>query len=165
MASRSHSHSQPELDDLDDVDRKQHGMKQKHGIKVSRDAIQDEQDIACDSKAAQRHDGIHAKSRKHGQRCQISYKIDPGHWAILAAPMRSADSWLALAQTADPCALTIPLMSIDSGCRHRGCRRIFRSIGQMLAQAYKSKYNQRKGAIDDQHTAGPISHHAAVFRR
>jgi len=48
MASRSPSHSQPELDDLDDVDRKQHGMKQEHGIKVSCDAIQDEQDIACD---------------------------------------------------------------------------------------------------------------------
>src|ERR1700758_2882193 len=76
----------------------------------------------------------HLFKDKHGQRCQISYKIDPGHWAILAAPMRSADSWLALAQTADPCALTIPLMSIDSGCRPRGWRRILRSTGQMLAQ-------------------------------
>ena len=32
--SHSPSHLGPQLDDLDDVDRKQHGMKQKHGIKV-----------------------------------------------------------------------------------------------------------------------------------
>ena len=36
--SHSPSHLGPQLDDLDDVDRKQHGMKQKHGIKVSCDA-------------------------------------------------------------------------------------------------------------------------------
>jgi hypothetical protein len=35
----------------------------------------------------------------------------------------------------------------------------------VLAQARKPKYRQRTGAIDNQHTPGPISHHAAFFRR
>jgi hypothetical protein len=161
------SRLQPQLDDLHDVDRKQHGVKQKHGIKVSCDAVKDEQDIACDGKPTQRHDGIHAKSCEHGQRCQISHKIDPGH-CILAVPMRVKNRGSAreLWPSADSCHLTIPLISVGRCCRHCGCRRIiFRSVGQVLAQACKSKYGQRKGAIDDQHTPGPISQHAAVFRR
>ena len=76
------SYLEPQLDDLNDVDWKQHSVKQKHGIKVSCDAIEDEQDIACDRKPTQRHDSVHAKSREHGQRCQVSDKIDPGHWLL-----------------------------------------------------------------------------------
>src|SRR5262249_40357287 len=36
------SHLQPQPDDLCDVDRKQHGAKEKHGIKLSCDAVEDE---------------------------------------------------------------------------------------------------------------------------
>ena len=36
------SHLQPQSDDLHDVDRKQHGVKKKHGIKLSCDAVEDE---------------------------------------------------------------------------------------------------------------------------
>src|SRR5262249_43682831 len=62
----SPSHLKPKLDDFDDVDRKQHGVKQKHRIKVSCNAIEDEQNIACDRKPTQRHDSVHAKSHEHG---------------------------------------------------------------------------------------------------
>jgi hypothetical protein len=33
---------QPKLDDLHDIDRKQHGVKKKHGIKLSCNPIEDE---------------------------------------------------------------------------------------------------------------------------
>src|SRR6266404_8218145 len=79
----SASHLQPKPDDLHDVDRKRNSVKKKHRIKVSCDAIEDEQDVACDRKPTQRHDRIHAKSCEHGQRCQVSDKIDPGHPATL----------------------------------------------------------------------------------
>ena len=36
------SHLQPKPDDLCDVDRKQHGVKKKDGIKLSCDAVEDE---------------------------------------------------------------------------------------------------------------------------
>jgi hypothetical protein len=36
------SHLQPQSDDLHDVDRKQHGVKKKHGIKLSCDTLEDE---------------------------------------------------------------------------------------------------------------------------
>ena len=36
------SHLRPQPDDLYDVDRKQHGVKKKHGIKLSCDAVEDE---------------------------------------------------------------------------------------------------------------------------
>src|SRR6516164_10572746 len=62
------------------------------------------------------------------------------------------------------CDLTGALVSVGRR-RHRGCSRLFGSVGRVLAQAHKPKYGQRTGAIDDQHTPGPISRHAAVFRR
>ena len=68
-------------------------------------------------------------------------------------------------QTPTPCDLTIPMVSVGGGCRNFGCCWIFRSVGQVLVQAYKSKYGQRKDALDDQHALSPISQHAAVFRR
>jgi hypothetical protein len=36
------SHLRPQPNDLYDVDRKQHGVKKKHGIKLSCDAVEDE---------------------------------------------------------------------------------------------------------------------------
>src|SRR5262249_812298 len=60
--------------------------------------------------------------------------------------------------------LTGALISVGRR-RHCGRSRLFRCVGRVLAQARKSKYGQRTGAIDDQHTPGPISHHAAIFRR
>ena len=36
------SHLRPLPNDLYDVDRKQHGVKKKHGIKLSCDAVEDE---------------------------------------------------------------------------------------------------------------------------
>src|SRR6516164_6045575 len=69
-------------------------------------------------------------------------------------------------RTPTPCDLTIPMVSVGGGGgRNFGCCWIFRSVGQALVQAYKSKYGQRKDAIDDQHTPSPISQHAVVFRR
>src|SRR6516165_538470 len=62
------------------------------------------------------------------------------------------------------CDLTGALVSVGRR-RHRGCSRLFGSVGRVLAQAHKPKYGQRTGAIDDQHTPGPISRHAAVFLR
>src|SRR5258707_13892247 len=62
------------------------------------------------------------------------------------------------------CDLTGALVSVGRR-RHCGCRRFLWSGGPVLAQAHKRKYGQRTGAIDDQHTPGPISRHAAVFRR
>jgi hypothetical protein len=35
-------HLQPQSDDLHDIDRKQHGVKKKYGIKLSCDAVEDE---------------------------------------------------------------------------------------------------------------------------
>ena len=69
-----------ELDNFANVDRKQQSMKQKYRIELSRTAIDDEQDIACDSKSAQRQYRIHAKGRENGKRCQKSHVIDPRHW-------------------------------------------------------------------------------------
>jgi hypothetical protein len=68
-----------DLDNFANVDRKQHSVKQKHRIELCRKAIHDEQDIACDSKPAQRQYGIHAKGRENGKRCQKSHVIDPRH--------------------------------------------------------------------------------------
>jgi hypothetical protein len=65
------------LDNLANVDRKQQSMKQKNRIELSRSAIHDKQNVACDSKSAQRQYGIHAKGREYGKRCQKSHVIDP----------------------------------------------------------------------------------------
>src|SRR5258708_14713115 len=70
--------------------------------------------------------------------------LDPGAWAS--------------------CDLTGALVSVGRR-RHCGCRRFFGSVGRVLAQAHKRKYGQRTGAIDDQHTPGPISRPPAVFPR
>src|SRR6516162_8368504 len=61
------------------------------------------------------------------------------------------------------CDLTGALVSVGRR-RHCGCSRLW-SVGRVVAQAHKRKYGQRTGAIDDQHTPGPISRHAAVFHR
>jgi hypothetical protein len=73
------------LDNLANVDRKQQSMKQNNRIELSRSAIHDEQNVACDSKSAQRQYGIHAKGREHGKRCQKSHVIDPRHGEIILA--------------------------------------------------------------------------------
>jgi hypothetical protein len=76
------------LDNFANVDRKQHSMKHKHRIELFSNGIHDKQDIACDSKPAQRQYGIHAKGRENGKRCQKSHVIDPRHWGdFLADPM------------------------------------------------------------------------------
>src|SRR6516162_1212526 len=60
--------------------------------------------------------------------------------------------------------LTGELVSVGRR-RHRGCSRLFRCVGRVLDQARKPKYGHRADAIDDQHTPGPTSRHAAIFRR
>jgi hypothetical protein len=105
-----------QLDNLANVDRKQQGVKQKNRIELSSSrAIHDEQNVACDSKSAQRQYGIHAKGREHGKRCQKSHVIDPRHGEIILA---------------------------DPGLRSRGvrwslfaavCRRLVRLNGRLIA--------------------------------
>ncbi|MGA8802388.1 MAG: hypothetical protein WCC80_03450 [Pseudolabrys sp.] len=85
MAAPIESVLSDELENFANVDRKQHSVKQKHRIELCRQAIHDEQDIACDSKSAQRQYGIHAKGREHGKRCQKSHVIDPRHGEIILA--------------------------------------------------------------------------------
>ena len=60
--------------------------------------------------------------------------------------------------------LTGELVSVGRR-RHSGCSRLFRCVGRVLDQARKPKYGHRADAIDDQHTPGPTSRHAAIFRR
>jgi hypothetical protein len=74
-----------QLDNLANVDRKQQSMKQKNRIELSSRAIHDEQNVACDSKSAQRQYGIHAKGREYGKRRQKSHVIDPRHEEIILA--------------------------------------------------------------------------------
>jgi hypothetical protein len=100
-----------ELDNFANVDRKQQSMKQKHRIELSRNAIPDEQDIACDSKSAQRQYRIHAKGRENGERCQKSQVIDPRHWGDTGDGSRRA----------------------LGDCLQPGCRRFVRLNGLLIS--------------------------------
>jgi hypothetical protein len=54
-------------------------MKNKHGVDVGAQAIENEEDVAQKRESSKCHDCRHAKTGKDAERCREAEEIDPGH--------------------------------------------------------------------------------------
>src|ERR1700733_15788767 len=79
-------------------------MKNKHGVDVGAQAIENEEDVAQKRESSKCHDRRHAKTSKDAERCREAEEVDPGHSFTPAFglgvdvvwwPLRRSTSWPA----------------------------------------------------------------------